>query len=65
MSGRGETQVKEEYGLLHKIKVIISRDLGQDELEVALEDLKDLGILHQEFSRTLLEKRREDAFYFK
>ena len=42
--GRGEIQ--EEYGTPHKIKVLISRDLGQYELVVGLEDLKDLGILH-------------------
>ena len=61
VSGRGEIMVQEEYGLLHKIKVLISRDLGQDKLVVGFEDLKDLGILHQEFPRTLPEKRREDA----
>ena len=32
ISGRGEIMVQEEYGIPHKIKVLISRDLGQDEL---------------------------------
>ena len=56
VSGRGEIMVQEEYGIPHKIKVLISRDLGKDELVVGLEDLKDLGILHHEFPRTLPEK---------
>ena len=32
--------IQEEFGLPHKIKVVISRDLGQDELVVGLEVLK-------------------------
>ena len=61
MSGRGEIMIQEEFGLPHKIKVLISRHLGQDELVVGLENLKDLGILHPEYPRTLPEKMREDA----
>ena len=61
VSGRGEIMVQEEYGLSHKIKVLVSKDLGQVELVVGLEDLKDLGILHPEFPRTIPDKRREGA----
>ena len=51
--------VQEEYGISHKIKVLISRDLGQDKLVVGLEDLKDLGILNPKFPRKLPDKRKE------
>ena len=61
VSGRGEIMVQEEYRIPHKIKVLMSRDLGQDELVVGLEDLKDLFSLHPEFPRTLPDKRREGA----
>ena len=61
VSGRGEIRKEEEFGIPHKIRVLISRDLGQDELVVGLEDFKVLGILHHEFPRTRPEKRREDA----
>ena len=47
VSGRGEIMVEEEYGIPHRIKVLVSKDLELDELVVGLEDLKDLGILHQ------------------
>ena len=57
VSGRGEIMVQKEYGIPHKIKVLILSDLGQDKLVVGPEDLKDLGILHPEFHRTLTEKR--------
>ena len=60
VSGRGETMVQAKLGLPHKIRVLISKDLGQDELVVGLEDLKDLGILHREFPKTLPEKRKEN-----
>ena len=53
--------IEEEFGMPHKISVLISRDLGHDELVVGLEDFKVLGILHHEFPRTRPEKRREDA----
>ena len=61
VSGRGEIMVQEEYKIPHKIKVLISIDLGQDELVLGLEDLKDLGILHPEFPRTMPDKMREGA----
>ena len=61
VSGRGETMIQEEFRIPHKIRMLISRDLGQDKLVVGLEDLKELGILHHEFHRTLPEIRREDA----
>ena len=43
VSGRGEIMVPEEHGIQHKIKVLVSKYLGQDELDVGLEDLKDIG----------------------
>ena len=61
VSGRGEIMVQEEHGLPHKIKVLVSKDLGKNELVVGVEDLKDIGILHKEFPKTLPERRREDA----
>ena len=56
--------VQEEHGVPHKIKVLVSKDLGKNELVVGLEDLKDIGILHKEFPKTLPERRREDAKQF-
>ena len=38
--------------------------MGKNELVVGLEDLKDIGILHKEFPKTLPERRREDAKLF-
>ena len=49
--------MQEDYGLPHKIKVLVYKDLGKDELVVGLEDLKDLKILHQDFPKTLPEWR--------
>ena len=60
VSGKGEIMVQEEHGLPHKIKVLVSKDLGQDELVVGLEDLKDINILHNEFQKTLPEWRRKE-----
>ena len=53
--------MKEEHGLPYKIKVLVSKDLGQDELVVGLGDLKDINILHKEFPSKLPEWRRDDA----
>ena len=61
---KGEIMVQEEHGFPHKIKVLVSKDLGKNELVVGLEDLKDIGILHKEFPKTLPERRREDAKQF-
>ena len=47
VSGKGKVIVQEEYGMPHKIKVLVSRDLSADELVVGLEDLKDINILHK------------------
>ena len=58
VSGQGEVIVQEDDGLSLKIKVLVSKDLGEDELVVGLEDLKDLNILHKDFPRTLPEFRR-------
>ena len=38
----------------------MSKDLGQDNLLVGLEDLKDINILHNEFQKTLPEWRRKE-----
>ena len=48
VSGGGEVIVQEEYGLPHEIKVLVSQDLGLEELEVVLKDLTDPRSLHQE-----------------
>ena len=61
VSGRGETMMQAELGLPNKIRVLISKDLGQDEVVVWFGDLKDLGSLHYEFSKNLPEKRRENV----
>ena len=60
VSGRGEIMVQEEHRIQHKIKVLVSKDLGQDDFVIGLEDLTDIGILHGEFPKTLPERRRED-----
>ena len=49
VSGKGEVIVQEEQGLPYKIKVLVTKDLGPDELVVGLEDLKDINILHKDF----------------
>ena len=59
VSGRGEIMVQDKHGIPHKTKVLVSKDLGKNELVVGLEDLKDIGILHREFPKTLPERRRE------
>ena len=61
VSGRREIMVQEEHGTPHKVKVLVSKELGKNELVLGVEDLKDIGILHREFSKTLPERRREDA----
>ena len=59
VSGKGKIIVQEEHGF-NKIKVLVLKDLGQDELVVCLEDLKDIVILHKEFPKTLPERRRKN-----
>ena len=44
VSGKVEIMVQEEHGLPPKIKMLVSKDLGPDEL-VGLEDLKNINIL--------------------
>ena len=61
VSGRGEIMMQEELGLPPKIQVLISKDLDKDELVAGFEDLKDVGLLHHEFPKTLPEKRRHNA----
>ena len=53
--------VQEECGMPHKIKVLVSGDLGPDKLLVGFKDLKNINILHKEFPKTLPEWRRQDA----
>ena len=43
---------------------MVLKDLGQNEVVVGLEDLKDIGILDREFPKTLPERRREGAKQF-
>ena len=57
VSGRGEVVVQEEEGWPLKIDVLVSKSLGEGELVVGLEDLKELHILHKEFPITLPEFR--------
>ena len=59
VSGRGEIMMQEELGLPPKIQVLISKDLDKDELVAGFEGLKDVGILHHEFPKTLPEKGRK------
>ena len=61
VSGRGEVIVQEEYGLPHKIKLLVSQDLGLEELEVVLKDLTDPRILHLEIPRTMPYKIRKEV----
>ena len=57
--------VQEDHGLPHKIQVLVSKDLGKDELVVGQEDLKDLNILHTDFPKTLPEWRRGCSVHLK
>ena len=61
VGGRGEIMMQEELGLPHIRKILISKDLDKDELVAGFEDLKDVGLLHHEFPKTLPEKRRHNA----
>ena len=58
VSGRGEVKIQEELGLPHVINVLVSKDLGKEDLVVGREDLKDIGVLHKKFPKTLPERRR-------
>ena len=46
VSGIGEVIVQEDMGYPLKIHVLVSTGLGEGELMVGLEDLKELHILH-------------------
>ena len=39
VSGKSEVMVQREYGVPHKIKVLLSKELGACKLMVGLEDL--------------------------
>ena len=58
VSGRGEVTVQEEYGYPYNIQVLVSKDLGKEEMVVGLEDLKALGILYKDFPKTMPDRRR-------
>ena len=62
VSGIGSIMVQEKEGLPLKIKVLISKSLGEEELVIGLSDLKDMHILHKDFSRTLPEFRIETKY---
>ena len=52
---RGEVIVEEEYGHPYTIEVLVSKDLGHEEMVVGLEDLKAMKILHKDFPETMPE----------
>ena len=58
VSGRGEVTVEEEYGHPYNIQVLVSKNLGKEEMVVKLKDLKALGILHKDFPRTMPHIRK-------
>ena len=62
VSGIGSIMVQEKEGLPLKITVLISKSLGEEELVIGLSDLKDMHILHKDFSRTLPEFRIETKY---
>ena len=61
VSGKGAVVVQEFFCFPHEIKVLVSKDLGKDELVVGLEDLKTLNILHRDFPKTIPGIRRQPA----
>ena len=52
------TVVREEHGFPYKIKIIVYRSLGQEELLVVLKNLKILNI-PKDFIMTLPDHRRD------
>ena len=42
----------EEHRVPHKIKVIVSKNLGKKEVVIGLEDLMAMHILHKDFPKT-------------
>ena len=58
---RGEVIVEEEYGHPYTIEVLVSKDLGHEEMVVGLEDLKAMKILHKDFPETLPEFQTEKS----
>ena len=53
VSGSGEVIVEEQYGYPYTIEVLVSKDLGHEEMVEGLEDLEALKILHKDFPETL------------
>ena len=53
VSVRMEVNVEEEYGYPYNIQVLVSKNLGKQELVVGLEDLKAPRILHKDFPNTM------------
>ena len=58
VSGRGDVIVEEEYDHPYHIQVLVSKDLGKEEMVVGLEDLKALGILYKDFARKMPNKSK-------
>ena len=58
VSVRMEVNVEEEYGYPYNIQVLVSKNLGKQELVVGLEDLKAPRILHKDFPNTMQDPRR-------
>ena len=50
--------VRELSGIPSYFQVLVSRDLGEDDMVVGIDELKTLHILHADFPRTLPEYRR-------
>ena len=50
--------VRELEGIPSCFQVLVSKDIGKDEMVVGIDDLKTLHILHQDFPKTIPEYRR-------
>ena len=50
--------VREMAGIPSCFQVLVSKDIGKDDMVIGIDELKTLHILHQDFPRTLPEFRR-------
>ena len=50
--------VREMTGIPSCFQVLVSKDIGKDDVVIGIDELKTLHILHQDFPRTLPEFRR-------
>ena len=50
--------VRELAGIPSCFQVLVSKDIGKDDMVIGIDELKTLHILHQDFPRTLPEFRR-------